>query len=423
MTGHTEEEEAHPFRKKCRGEKRVSFPPDEEMVSGFAESRDTLRDGVSLDYRSCESLEEILKSIQFNLINLQGAELEENGLCSLLDMILYYESATHLDISSSSMGVSGWQALSRLLKQSGCLWRLDACNVLMLEYPAQVLSKALLSSSLTELHLENSCLSGKPLFTLDCAEPGLCEGANVSAEKSKSRSGHGPLLAAPGVEIISSLFSRVGGLKKNTALQELYLRDNELNSYQDAMQLGELLKYNNTLKSLDLSDNAISDSDCGSGEDGMACQRPDLNPIEHLWDQLGRAVGARPFLRTLDTLDLSRNNLENQGIHTMKESLMMNRSLTRLSLTSVGITCEGAVVLAEILAESRVLHTLDVKQNSILTGGLMALALALRINRTLLQLDLDQNPKEEKEAFYRAGECTVLPECLLEVEGSFSIQE
>uniref|UniRef100_A0AAR2J201 Uncharacterized protein n=1 Tax=Pygocentrus nattereri TaxID=42514 RepID=A0AAR2J201_PYGNA len=165
------------------------------------------------------SLEEILKSVQFNLINLQGAGLEENGASSLLDMILYYESATHLDISSNaSLGVSGWQALARLLRQSGCLWRLDACNIPMLEYPAQALSKALLSSRLTVLHLENTCLSGKPLFTL------------------------------------------VGALKKNSALQELYLCDNELNSYQDAMQLGELLKYNHTLKALNLSNNTVSDT-------------------------------------------------------------------------------------------------------------------------------------------------------------------
>uniref|UniRef100_A0A8B9RDF4 Si:dkey-288a3.2 n=1 Tax=Astyanax mexicanus TaxID=7994 RepID=A0A8B9RDF4_ASTMX len=175
--------------------------------------------GVHLDYRSCESLEEILKSVQFNLINLQGAELEENGASSLMEMMLYYESATHLDISSSSsMGVSGWQALSWLLRQSGCLWRLDACNIPLLEFPAQALSKALLSSRLTVLHLENTCLSGKPLFTL------------------------------------------VGALKKNAALQELYLCDNELNSYQDAMQLGELLKYNRTLRTIDLGNNAVSDS-------------------------------------------------------------------------------------------------------------------------------------------------------------------
>lgn len=40
-----------------------------------------------------------------------------------MDMISYYESATHLDVSSNtSMGVSGWHALSRLLIQVQKLW-------------------------------------------------------------------------------------------------------------------------------------------------------------------------------------------------------------------------------------------------------------------------------------------------------------
>ncbi|XP_058255274.1 protein phosphatase 1 regulatory subunit 37-like [Hemibagrus wyckioides] len=188
-------------------------PPSD--ICGDAE----LKACVRLDYRSCESLEEILKSVRFNLINLQGAELEENGASSLMDMISYYESATHLDVScNKSMGVSGWQALSRLLIQSRNLWRLDACNIPFEDYPAQALSRALLSSRLTILHLENTGLSGKPLFMLVCA------------------------------------------LKKNIALQELYLCDNELNSFHDSMQLGELLKYNRTLLTLDLSNNAVSDS-------------------------------------------------------------------------------------------------------------------------------------------------------------------
>lgn len=34
--------------------------------------------GERLDYCSCESLEEILKSVQFDFISLRGAELEEN---------------------------------------------------------------------------------------------------------------------------------------------------------------------------------------------------------------------------------------------------------------------------------------------------------------------------------------------------------
>lgn len=44
------------------------------------------------------------------------------GASSLLDMILYYESTNHLDISDNdSMGTSGWRALAHLIKQVG--WR------------------------------------------------------------------------------------------------------------------------------------------------------------------------------------------------------------------------------------------------------------------------------------------------------------
>ncbi|XP_076834328.1 protein phosphatase 1 regulatory subunit 37 [Brachyhypopomus gauderio] len=411
MTGHPEEETAWPLGKKRRGEKRVTFPPDEEMVSAFSESRKpgqagknlTLTDiilaykqscikhevepspktldqiqkitclnnrarcldlkGIHLDYRSCESLEEILKSVQFNLINLQGAELEENGATSLMDMILYYESATHLDVSANtSMGVSGWQALSRLLKQSECLWRLDASNIPLQDYPAQALSKALHTSRLTVLHLQSTCLSGRPLFTL------------------------------------------VGGLKKNTALRELYLCDNDLNSYQDSMQLGLLLKYNRTLQTLDLSNNAISDSGLEELCEGLRAQKYGLKALvlrnnQITYRGMTHLESVLPVSRTLETLDLGRNYLENQGIHILKEALISNRSLTQLILASVGITCEGAVLLAEFLAESRLLQTLDLRYNHVLTGGLMAFALALRINRSLLQLDLDHNPTEETDEF------------------------
>ncbi|XP_057199340.1 protein phosphatase 1 regulatory subunit 37 [Triplophysa rosa] len=410
MTGHSEEEDTSQIMKQFE-EKRVSFPPDEEMVSAFVESRDELREadsltptdiilayiqscekhkvqpnpkaldqikeitcvtdrarcldlsGERLDYCSCESLEEILKSVQFDFISLRGAELEENGASSLLDMFLYYESATHLDVSSNSgMGFSGWLSLSHLLKQSGCLWRLDACNMPMVDYAAQALSKALLTSRLTVLHLENTRLSGKPLFTL------------------------------------------VGALKRNGALQELYLGENNFNGYQDSMQLGDLLKYNSTLKTLDLSNNSISDSGLEEICDGLRFQKTGLrtltlsnNQITH--HGMSHLQNVLPCLKTLETLNLGKNSLENRGIHTLKESLMINRSLLQLGLASTGITCEGAVTLAEILAENLQIQRLDVRHNQMLAGGLMALSLALKINHSLIRLDLDQHLKEEKEEF------------------------
>lgn len=143
-----------------------------------------LYQGERLDHRSCEALEVVLKSLHFDFINLQATQLEENvsfmsktyfphlrlpipiqfhiqtlacirledffffqknfitflsnlrpcflhffppplfllfqGASSLLDMILYYESTNHLDISDNdSMGTSGWRALAHLIKQVG----------------------------------------------------------------------------------------------------------------------------------------------------------------------------------------------------------------------------------------------------------------------------------------------------------------
>ncbi|PSN36949.1 hypothetical protein C0J52_15882 [Blattella germanica] len=49
----------------------------------------------------CETLEEVLKRIQFKNINLEGTSLDDEGSVALFDMVEYYESATHLNISSN----------------------------------------------------------------------------------------------------------------------------------------------------------------------------------------------------------------------------------------------------------------------------------------------------------------------------------
>ncbi|KAJ3613855.1 hypothetical protein NHX12_020099 [Muraenolepis orangiensis] len=79
-----------------------------------------LYQGERLDLGTCEALEVVLKSLRFDFINLRAARLEENGASSLLDMILYYESTAHLDLSDNShVGAAAWRALAHLIKQVG----------------------------------------------------------------------------------------------------------------------------------------------------------------------------------------------------------------------------------------------------------------------------------------------------------------
>ncbi|XP_032533178.1 protein phosphatase 1 regulatory subunit 37 [Chiroxiphia lanceolata] len=150
------------------GHKRVTFPSDEDIVSGAVEPKDPWRHaqnvtveeilaayrqachklscrqipkllrqiqefkdlapridcldlkGEKLDYRACEALEEVFKRLQFKLVDLEQTSLDEDGASALFDMIEYYESATHLNISlNKHIGTRGWQAAAHMMRKVG----------------------------------------------------------------------------------------------------------------------------------------------------------------------------------------------------------------------------------------------------------------------------------------------------------------
>ncbi|XP_018087272.1 protein phosphatase 1 regulatory subunit 37 S homeolog isoform X1 [Xenopus laevis] len=390
------------------GPKRVTFPCDDDIVSGALEPKDPWRHaqnvtvddvitsysqacqklnckqipkltrqlqdltdlsgrvetmdlkGERLDHKACEALEEIFKRVQFKMVDLEQTNLDEDGASALFDMIEYYESATHLNISfNKHIGTRGWQAAAHMMRKTNCLQYLDARNTPLLDHSAPFVARALrISSSLTVLHLENTSLSGRPLMLLATA------------------------------------------LKMNIVLRELYLADNRLNSLQDSAQLGNLLKFNNCIQILDLRNNHIMDSGLSYVCEGIKEQRQGLVTLV-LWNNQLTHAGmvymslCLPNTQTLETLNLGHNAIGNEGVRHLKNGLIGNRTVLRLGLASAKLTCEGAVAVAEFVAESPRLLRLDLRENEIKTGGLMALSLALRVNQSLLRLDLDREPKKE----------------------------
>nr|XP_040016190.1 protein phosphatase 1 regulatory subunit 37 [Gasterosteus aculeatus aculeatus] len=388
--------------------KRVTFPSDEDIISGAVEPKDPWRHaqnvtmeeilssykqacqklnckpipkvlkqiqelkdltqrnecfdlkGEKLDYKACESLEEILKRVQFKVIDLEQTNLDEDGASALFDMIEYYESATHLNISfNKHIGTRGWQAAAHMMRKTSSLQYLDARNTPLLDHSAPFVARALrISGSLAVLHLENAGLSGRPLMLLATA------------------------------------------LKMNMNLRELYLADNKLNGLQDSAQLGNLLKFNYNIQILDLRNNHILDSGLAYVCDGLKEQRKGLVTLV-LWNNqlthngMGFLAAALPCTQSLETLNLGHNSVGNEGVHKLKDGLITNRSVLRLGLASTKLSCEGAVAVAEFIAESPRLIRLDLRENEIKTGGLMALSLALKVNTSLLRLDLDREPKKE----------------------------
>lgn len=74
--------------------------------------------GHTLGSMQCETLEEVLKRVQFKNIDLEATSLDDESSVALFDMVEYYESAVHLNISGNeNIGVRGWQACSRMIKK------------------------------------------------------------------------------------------------------------------------------------------------------------------------------------------------------------------------------------------------------------------------------------------------------------------
>ncbi|XP_012888049.1 PREDICTED: protein phosphatase 1 regulatory subunit 37, partial [Dipodomys ordii] len=388
--------------------KRVTFPSDEDIVSGAVEPKDPWRHaqnvtvdevisayrqacqklncrqiptllrqlqeftdlehridcldlkGEKLDYKACEALEEVFKRLQFKMVDLEQTSLDEDGASALFDMIEYYESATHLNISfNKHIGTRGWQAAAHMMRKTSCLQYLDARSTPLLDHSAPFVARALrIRSSLAVLHLENASLSGRPLVLLATA------------------------------------------LKMNLNLRELYLADNKLNGLQDSAHLGNLLKFNCSLQTLDLRNNHVLDSGLAYICEGLKEQRKGLATLV-LWNNQLTHTGmaflgmALPHTQSLETLNLGHNPIGNEGVRNLKNGLIGNRSVVRLGLASTKLTCEGAVAVAEFIAECPRLLRLDLRENEIKTGGLMALSLALKVNHSLLRLDLDREPKKE----------------------------
>uniref|UniRef100_UPI00358E7811 protein phosphatase 1 regulatory subunit 37-like n=1 Tax=Myxine glutinosa TaxID=7769 RepID=UPI00358E7811 len=316
--------------------------------------------GERLDYKSCETLEEIFKRLQFKEVNVESTGLDEDGASALFDMIEYYESAVHLNISCNKhIGLRGWQAAASLIKKTGCLQVLDARNAPLAEQALPFVARALrMCTSLNILHLENANLSGRPLLLL------------------------------------------VSALKMNMAVKELYLAENKLSSGQDALQLGNLLKFNTMLETLDLRNNNLADIGLAHVAEGLKEQQAGLVTLV-LWNNqlthvgMGYLAGVLPCTTSLETLNLGHNSVGNEGMLHLKEGLLSNRSLLRLGLAATKIACEGAVAVAEFIAESQCILRVDLRENEVKTAGLMALAHALKVNRSLTRLDLDKEPKKE----------------------------
>ena len=122
------------------------------------------------------------------------------------------------------------------------------------------------------------------------------------------------------------------------------------------------------------------------------------------------------LLQSVEDLDLSFNLICDTSI---SEYLKNNSSLCKLNLSKNNITDEGAKVLAETIQVNTILQELNICKNEITDEGAKIFAEAIQINTTLQNLNMSQN-KITDEGAKRLAEAIVINKTLQELNISIN---
>ena len=289
-----------------------------------------------------------------------------------------------LDLSKDNLS-DGVVHIAEILRHSNCFKTLDISRCGIGDEGMKSLASALeMNGSLEELVLSgNRAVTGIGLMALG---------------ESLQRNGGLKTLDISYCSIDDKgMKSLASALEMNGSLEELNLRGNDAVTGIGHMALGESLKRNRTLKTLNISYCSIDDQGMKSLASALE-MNGSLEELDLTWNPAVTGIGYMALgeslkrNRGLKTLNISQCCIDGQGVKSLASALEMNGSLEELNLRgNVAITGIGHMALGESLKRNRGLKTLDISYCDIDDQGMKSLASALEINDSLEELNLRGN--------------------------------
>uniref|UniRef100_A0A8C6TX41 Leucine rich repeat containing 74B n=1 Tax=Neogobius melanostomus TaxID=47308 RepID=A0A8C6TX41_9GOBI len=190
-------------------------------------------------------------------------------------------------------------------------------------------------------------------------------------------------------------------LKENNTLVRLSVSNNGFTDCS-AEFLSLALVTNAKLQYLDLSHNILGDTIYFSCNHVMLLQmgytRGCFLRGKRLFEEKGQSLNHQDTLEGLSentglkTLNLAWNCIRGRGAVMLASGLASNIFLRSVDLSFNGFGKEGAVALGQALKENNVLEELNISNNRIPPEGALRLATGLRVNKTIKSLNVGKNP-------------------------------
>ena len=324
-------------------------------------------------------------------LNLSENEIRNPHMLSFFEYLsdnttLTYVRLTHLNLSNNNIDNPG--ALSWLLSGNTTLTHLNLSHSSINDYGVCRLFQTLaVNTTLTHLNLSHNSIdhfSSSFLFTALSRNTTLTH-LNLSHNSIKSNCAY--LLSRAlqdntalthldlsGNQIGASDDTYLSGaLLVNTTLTDLNLSNNEIDT-SGATALFEVLSRNTTLTHLNLSQNNIRNPLSFSEDLSDNTTLTNLNLSGNIIDVSDTPPPWAFFVR-LTHLNLSYNNIDDNGAYRLGSFLSRNTTLTHLNLSHNSIDDGGARYLSRALSRNTALTHLNLSGNDIGYSGAVSLRL------------------------------------------------
>ncbi|KAI8884811.1 RNI-like protein [Backusella circina FSU 941] len=320
-----------------------------------------------LDRNNIEPFADLM-SLDFGLkeLLLDNCRLEDDAIKILMHSLLLNDQITYLSLANNpKIKTNGFKYIAVYIKGSTRLITLDLSYTQPDKRSIEYLSTAMTMSQITRLFLD-------------------------------------------GCHLRVTQFEQLSYLIKNTnTIKHISLRYNRVMNQQSALWLGVFLRdYDNALANglqyLDISQNDLNQ---GIQYIAQALRRninlQQLAMRECNLDAKGCALigEALKYNRSLKRLDIALNSLclpNIDGIKTISKALCVNTSLKGLCLSETGLVSEALVALSEFIPKNNSLVRLDLSKNIRLDfQALTTISSAIKTNNTLCFVDINipsENP-------------------------------
>ena len=358
------------------------------FISDGLKNNNSLKEvNISRNKITSEGAQYIADAIQINTtlvkLDLSCNALSDDGATAISDSLQFNISLQELNISKNEITSEGVKKMAQVIQVNTTLKHLDLSINKIVDYGAYLLSDGLKSNiSLQELNISHNGITNKGIKKITEAIQTNLTLLNINISKNHIS--------------IEGLVYFMEAVKNNCTLQVVNITHNNVtrSGFTSIKQCIENLQHPIQIFA---SWNEITESGKLVTKISTSCAPDNIEDDVWSFDEYNAdhlVMCLSECLKedyTLQKLDLSHNNITNEGAKMIGEAIKVNKTIQKLDITGNSISDDGAAAISDGLNYNFSLQELNMSYNKITSEGAKIIGEAIKVNKTLQKLKINDN--------------------------------